>query len=440
MEFIKRHPLLSIVSVLTVVVVVAFLVARLNESAEQLSIRALRNFNRGFRQQASSDISRALAIDPNDERALITAALISMSSGNLARAREYYSRIASPRLLDEHASFADAAMDLQHFELAEQVLTSVRSRRADHEKACTLLLQLYRMCYRKAEHRQFLFETMNKLGTHRNDADFLFGLFNAMNLTEFETRAYVEDLDHPDHLMRLTACVNTVRDGETELARSALQQLIIDRPDLIEAHGQLGMLLVQAEDIDGLREWFVALPPQSLMHPDCCCAAGVMFEGLAAPNDALACYRQALLVDYRHQETLNRLIALLEQSGDKNSVVQELQELSVWQGEFESLLMSRSKPNNLDLDADWGFSVLELLMQLEWLPEAKVWCSLFKEEDSARFVSQLTRIEDRMAKSLGGESDEVDWPAIAPILRSAGLPVPLSPEMLQEKQASLRDE
>ncbi len=440
MDFVKRHPLLTGFGTLAIIVLLAVVIARGNQSAEELTSRALRNYQLGFLTQASSDIQRALAIDSDDETSLVVAATISLGLNDVAGARGHYARIKTARLLDRHMMLADASIRAQQLEFAEQILQTVLARRADFDQAHQMLLELYRMTYQEWKHRQLMFELMLERDPLRTDVEFLFGIQNPQNSSEIEFRETARDLNHPDRLVRLTACINHVRHDRLAQARDALQQLVLERPDLIDAQATLGLLFVGLDDTEGLREWFAELPGDALEHPNVCYATGVLFEKLGAPADALAFYKQALMIDYRHRGALEKLTSLVDQSDEQK--LEQLRGISALENELQELMQSQTpNPESGAMNPRGGELVLDLLERLGWLYEARAWCSLFHGDDAARFDSRQVEIEKRLEESSNAaQGIELDWPKIAQIVRSMDLPESPTEEWILEQQAAFRGE
>jgi tetratricopeptide (TPR) repeat protein len=438
-EFIKRHPLVTGFGVIGIIMLAGVILARWNETADSLSERALRNFQRGFQRQAESDIARALAIDPDDERTLVIAATIAMQGSELEKARELYARIETPRLLDQHMLLADASIMAREMEMAEMAIEAIRARREDHPMARDSLLRLYRMTNRSWEHRTQVLDLLREQELSRPDVEFLFGLANPYNASESEFRDSARDLTNPDPIVRLTACINYIKHQEPETARPALQRLIEERPGLIEARARLGFVLAHAEDYEALREWFVEQPPEAFAHPEVCFASGVAFENAGEREYAIQFYRKALSIDYRHQASLQRIIGLQDPDAP---AVQKLKELDAAETELATKLVEQSFSLNPEtLEVNWGLEVLDLVLKLGWLPEAKAWCSLFRGDDAARFVIPLREIENRLEEADAAPEDaERDWPAIEPVFRELELPGPPSEEWILERQAAWRNE
>ncbi len=235
MEFIKRHPLLSGFSILAAIIILVVFVVRANQSAKELSERALRNLGRGFYDQAWSDVTRSLQIDPDNEEALIIAAAISVHEMEFDRAREFYDRIETPRLLDLHTQLIDSCLSKEQVEMAENALRHILERRSDHPRAMEQMLSVYRMTGRRWEHRKFLLTTLEVRDIPLEDAHFLFHLPNITDPGNMNLVDTALDLDHPQPTVRLAACLNNLDRGNAVEARATLNQLVADYPDFLEA-------------------------------------------------------------------------------------------------------------------------------------------------------------------------------------------------------------
>lgn len=438
MEFFKRHPLLSGFFILTTIIVLAVLIVRANQSAKELSERALRNLGRGFYDQAWSDVTRSLQIDPNNEEALIIAAAISIHEDEFDRAREFYDRIDTPRLLDLHTQLIDSCLSKEQVEMAEKALLGVLERRPDHPRAVEQLLSVYRMTGRRWEHRKFLVTTLGYREPPLEDAHFLFYLPNITDPGNMNLVDTAFDLHHSEPAVRLAACLNNLDRGNAVEARAALNQLVIEYPDFLEARAQLGLALLKRGDSDALRQWAHNLPEDALTHPDVCYVVGSVLEEAGDTAGAIAFHRHALLLDYRHHEALLHLINLLEEPPadvleQLNSIANDEEEIIVV---TESLLRSETTR----FEPEKGVAGLALLERMGWLPEAKVWGVMFTGDESREVAVGEERVDERLAASADVDPAERDWPAIEPLIRSLNIGNPTADDLWEILQGAFQAE
>lgn len=438
-EFIKRHPLLTIISGLATIIVVVVIVARANQSAEELRERASRNLNGGYYRQAWNDIRRSLAIDPDDEESLIIAAAVALQLSEVESANEYYRQIETPRLLDQHVLLIRTCLRNEQFDLAEHAARKVLARRANHPQATAQLLEIYRSTGRKWEHRELLLKSLETTEPALADA---LALFELPNLTDAGAQSAAEqsrDLAHPQASLRLAACVNYIRHDEIHPAGDVLHQIVAEHADFLEAQAQLGLFLVEQGDFPRLRDWASGLPLEALNHPRVCYAVGVLLEEEQHVASALAFQRHALRLDYRQRDALEHFIGLLVAAPP--DVIDSLQEVVAQEAELEVVIRQMYIPDAYGaLNPELGAEGLQLIEQMQWLPEGRIWSSIFVGNDNPDLIATQHRIESRLLEVAAQDPADRDWPTIEPLIRRLNLPDESIEMLLARLQDALRED
>ena len=102
-------------------------------------------------------------------------------------------------------------------------------------------------------------------------------------------------------------------------ARKLLAQVLDQSPDLVEAHVQLGKLILQT-DPNGLFEWNAKLPSTADEHPDIWHIRGEWARGQSQPEMAARCFCQVLVRDANHVAALHGLAQVLAELGNSSRI------------------------------------------------------------------------------------------------------------------------
>ncbi len=119
--------------------------------------------------------------------------------------------------------------------------------------------------------------------------------------------------DDPGPLMgraRILLFKNFSHEGE-----ESLRHIIANRPALIEAHAQLGVVLVSESRSEELQEWECRLPPGADLYPEIWWVRGTQARRQGDSKGAIRCAWEALRLDPNHIGAAYQLAQLLASEG-----------------------------------------------------------------------------------------------------------------------------
>jgi Flp pilus assembly protein TadD len=153
------------------------------------------------------------------------------------------------------------------------------------------------------------------------------------------------------------------RSGETAKARAAFEQALVLKPDLAEAHNDLGALLAQGGDVDAAIGRFRAALASNADYPDALNNRGYALLLTGRDQEARALYERALALQPDFPEALNNLGLLAGRAGNLDDAERYFRDALARRGDYAEAA------NNLALvlatrgDPDAAVTLLERLLQ-----------------------------------------------------------------------------
>lgn len=135
-------------------------------------------------------------------------------------------------------------------------------------------------------------------------------LYDAESVLDMFEKAVTDD---PGPLMgraRILLFKNFSREGE-----ELLRRVIAKRPDLIEAHAQLGVVLVSESRSEEIQEWERQLPPGADLYPEIWWVRGTQARKQGDSKGSIRCAWEALRLDPNHVGAAYQLAQLLASEG-----------------------------------------------------------------------------------------------------------------------------
>ena len=114
-----------------------------------------------------------------------------------------------------------------------------------------------------------------------------------------------------DPMLRLWEATLTRLDDDKPQAEALLRKVIAGAPDRVEAHAQLGQLLLESDSEDAITRWQAQLPVAADEHPEIWFARGMWFENQREPKAAARCFAETVRRDPNHRAANYRLSRLL---------------------------------------------------------------------------------------------------------------------------------
>lgn len=179
-----------------------------------------------------------------------------------------------------------------------------------------------------------------------------------------------------DPVMALPPARRALFQNETAEAERLLRRVIEARPELGEAQGRLGRIIVDRGDLREFLEWRGSLNAEARRHPEVFYAEGLKARQLGQTEGAIACFLDVLQISPNHLGANTQISSCLEALGYQDAA----REFSVHAG----LLADLEQTLNLlraDTDAALIRKVVKILSSLGRYWEAAGWCYVMTQLD-----------------------------------------------------------
>ncbi len=318
--------------------------------------------------------------------ALILAGGAAAAQGDPERALRYYDQIAAvenPRVADADCVAAHLLLfELHRPQAAEARYRRILEKYPEHGVANSGLANLLGLSARRWEAIPPTLELLRqgKCST------------NQLILIGSETGGHEEPTllqqcgDDPLALVGLSW--SAVRDERWDEAKTLASKAVNAAPELIQAHVQLGTVLLETAEPDEFLAWHAALPPAVDSHPEIWLIRGEWAQRHRAPTVAIRCYWETLRRNPNYRTALFQLSQLLIAEGQREIATpfllrsERLQRLK----EAESVLFE-----GVQTSLDPIRKVVQQLEGLGRLWEAWGWCHLATELDPQARWPQLAQ-------------------------------------------------
>lgn len=141
----------------------------------------------------------------------------------------------------------------------------------------------------------------------------------------------------PDVMLTLAAARRAIYDNQPEAAEKALRQVLATRPELGEAQGRLGRLIVERGDLGEFLQWRGSLPDEARDHPEVWFAQGIKARQLGLHPGSVRCFLEAVQRQPNHLNANIQLANGLAKVGQKE-IAQELSRRTEMMSEIEANL------------------------------------------------------------------------------------------------------
>ncbi len=286
---------------------------------------------------AERSANRVLEQDPHSGRALLIAGEAAAKLRRYGDAIDYYKRIeesdpaaplglsAAAEILIQNGQLAEAAARLQRLVLIDP---------ADQRAARRLAFVLNVSGQRWAAER-YLFKLLQD---GRADLNELLLLGNRQIALSLPHDAEIHDRQTAaDPFVVLAIAKQAVRRRDWNAAEPLLMELLVNRPNLAEAHAQLGILRQESSPLPAWQAWEAALPSAADQHPDVWFVRGNLALQAEDTRTAARCYAEALRLDPNHRQANYMLAQTLTALGRKEQAAPFV-ERAAWMQDLEQVL------------------------------------------------------------------------------------------------------
>ncbi len=249
---------------------------------------------------------------PESAQALLVAGEASTRLGRHEASLDYYSRIpddCKQELLTGLPAAVAISMETGQLSLAERHLRRILECAPGNLFATQRLARLLRIEGRRWDSKPLFFELLRQ---GQCDVEELV-LLGDVDLTVDVPSVFLSTSPQkPDDPMTVLWRATQARlDNQESRAEVLLRQVIADVPDQVEAHAQLGQVLLERDDADSLLQWQAELPQTADDHPEIWFLRGRWLEVRQAPEFAIRCFAEALWRNPDHIAANYRMSQLL---------------------------------------------------------------------------------------------------------------------------------
>lgn len=141
----------------------------------------------------------------------------------------------------------------------------------------------------------------------------------------------------PDLMLSLAAARRALFDNQPQAAEESLRRVLAVHPELGEAQGRLGRLIVERGDLGEFLQWRGSLPDEARDHPEVWFAQGMKARQLGLFPGSVRCFLEAVRRQPNHLNANIQLANSLAKVG-QSDVAQELSRRAETMSEIESNL------------------------------------------------------------------------------------------------------
>ncbi len=144
-----------------------------------------------------------------------------------------------------------------------------------------------------------------------------------------------QNLAAPDLLLRLAAARRSLMDNQPSAGEASLREVLAVRPELGEAQGRLGRLIVERGDLGEFLQWRGNLPDEARDHPEVWFAQGLKARQLGLHPGSVRCFLEAVRRQPNHLNANIQLANSLAKVG-QTQVARELSRRAEVMSEIEA--------------------------------------------------------------------------------------------------------
>ena len=297
---------------------------------------ARKSMQMGDYSKALGLLQQLLEQDGESPALLLKAGEAAARLERFPEAIRYYDRVS-----DEHphdaavARWAAGEVQLQLRKMTPAISMMGRSIELESQqvRARTRLIYLLNLCGRRWETAPHLLELVKQEKFSVQHLIYLGNLAKSIE-NEKELQEFVRSA--PEDAMPLLGLARIrIRAGAFDEAQALLEKTLTSHPDLLEAHVQLGKLLLSTHP-ERLVAWNQALPKAANMHPDIWMIRAQWARDNSQSTASLRCVGELLQIDPDHLAGLNIASQLLRSLGQAENAQPFLQRSAL----IEKLLLA----------------------------------------------------------------------------------------------------
>ena len=122
-------------------------------------------------------------------------------------------------------------------------------------------------------------------------------------------------VDPPEPLIKLAEARRGLFENRSREVEHLLRELLARRPDLGEAQGRMGRIVVDRGDLAEFLQWRGSLPDEARNHPEVWFAQGLEARRLGQMEGAISCYLEVLSLSPDHLGATLQIAGCLERCG-----------------------------------------------------------------------------------------------------------------------------
>jgi tetratricopeptide (TPR) repeat protein len=323
------------------------------------------------RPEAVTPAKQYLDAYPDDVLGLALAAKSASEQGLHETAISLFQRL--PRDQGRWEFFAELSLARKYSILGKAAEAERHLRRAlelspDHLEANERLGHLLQVEGRTWESAPHFFAQIQK-GKCRGDELLAVAVTERFFRGDEQLEQVDNDAGNPEVVMKLGVARRRLYENRTAEAEGLLRDVIAARPDLGEAQGRLGRIIVDRDDVAEFLLWRGGLPEEARDHPEVWFCQGLEARRMGQIEGAAACFLEALIRSPNHLAANVQIASCLERLG-RSDAAQEFSRRGELLSELEGLL-------NLvrgNVDATLMSQVVTNLGKLGRYWEAAGWC------------------------------------------------------------------
>jgi tetratricopeptide (TPR) repeat protein len=139
----------------------------------------------------------------------------------------------------------------------------------------------------------------------------------------------------PEVLIKLAFARTALFANRVAEAEQLLREIVASRPDLGEAQGRLGRIIVDRDDSAEFLGWVAQIPEEARNHPEVWFAKGLRARRLGLLPGAVRCFLEALALSPNHLGANMQIAGCLERLG-QSEAAGEFSQRAEWLAELES--------------------------------------------------------------------------------------------------------
>lgn len=350
--------------------------------------------------EALRHCDRALQLNPQSVEAIIIAGGAAAAGGDAELAVRYYDRLTD----EQNGRTADAQCVAAHlllFELHRAADAEARYRRVlnshpDHPIANSGLANLLGLSGRRWEAIPPTLKLLRQQTCTANQLILIGSESGGHQDPELMEKCLQERPRDPVALMG--SAWHAAKAGRAQAAERLARAAVEAAPDLVQAHAQLGSLLLESSsDPEALSHWQAQLPREADEHPEIWLVRGDWARIRGEPETAIRCYWETLRRNPNYRTALYQLAQLLIARGEPQRAApylrrsEQLQRLK----EAEAVLFE-----GVQTSVEPIRTVAERMQGLGRLWEAAGWCRIAGQLDPR--ASWPRAMIDQLRASLDG--------------------------------------